>query len=469
MNLMIRRRHGRMARRTRRSMRKSQAFSFLLAVLPFAAHGQPAAPAGLKATPGDGSVTLAWSNPADSTITGYSYSYATSASALEGALWNPIAGSDAATTTHAVSGLANGTRYHFRLRAINTGDDGPATGTTSWLAATPGAAVAIGDTALRGAVERALGRSAGAAITQLDMAQLTTLTAHDSGVAGLVGMEQAVNLRRLYLSGNAIADISALGALTSLTRLHLHDNVITDISALGALTSLTHLYLHDNFITDVAALGALASLTEIWLHNNAVTDVSALGALTSLTRLYLHNNAVTDISALGALTSLTRLYLYGNAITDVSALGALTALRWLSLRDNAITDVSALGALKSLTRLYLNDNAITDVSALGALTSQEYLSLKGNPLDAGSLCDHIPALRTRDVRVLFGAGFVTCGPLSMPDLAVAGSGYELRHARADVKLDDWTAVAAEPAAPLALARIAAGRKNTGSRVPRASR
>ena len=512
-----------MTETTRRG--KAQALSLLLAVLPFAAHGQPAAPTGLSAAPGDGSATLAWSDPSDSTITGYSYRFATSAAALAGAAWNAIGGG-AATTSHTVTGLANGTRYHFALRAANADGDGSAAQATIQLAATPGAVVALGDAALRGAVESALGKGAGAAITQLDMAKLWSLVG--SGVADPTGLEHAVNLRDLTLRfgtitdvsalgtltsltsltlyNNAITDISALGALTSLTSLSLPLNAITDVSALGTLTSLTRLILHNNTITDISALSALTSLTTLSLYNNAITDVSALGALTSLTTLSLSGNAITDVSALGALTSLTWLFLSGNTITDISALGALTSLTWLTLHDNAITDVSALGTLTSLTRLslsgntitdisalgtlasltsltlynnaitdisalgalaslthlYLHDNAVSDISALVALTSLGYVSLNDNPLDARSLCDHVPALRARDVHVIFDAAVSDpCGPPPAPDLTVAaradgrvalgwtptaGSGYEWRRARGDGAFGEWTAVSDEDAA-----------------------
>ena len=460
--------------------------SFLLpiTVLSFAAHGQPATPTGLEATPGDGSATLAWSNPSDSTITGYSYRFATSVAALAGASWNAIAGSGAATTSHTLSGLANGTRYHFRLRATNGDGDGAAAQATIQLAATPGATVTLGDGALRDAVESALGKSAGATITQLDMATLTTLRAAWNGVVDLAGMERAVNLRRLYLGNNSISDISALGALTSLTRLELdNNNAISDVSALGTLTSLSVLRLQNNAISDISALGTLTSLTELWLHNNSISDVSALGTLTSLSVLRLQNNAISDVSALGTLTSLTELGLHNNSISDVSALGALTSLGVLSLHNNAISDVSSLRNLAALWFLDLAGNDIANIGsfaegtvfsnpgrtdAVWSATLREYvhpsggpfLDLTGNTLDARSQC-HVPALRRRGVRVLFNVASAACGPPPAPDLTAVvhedggvvlrwtpagGAGYELRHAQADAELGDWTVVADEDAA-----------------------
>ena len=76
----------------------------------------PAKPEGLTATPGDGQVRLAWEDPSDSTITGWQYRSATTGAYSD---WIDIDGSDAETTAHAVTELANGTAYRFRLRAVN--------------------------------------------------------------------------------------------------------------------------------------------------------------------------------------------------------------------------------------------------------------------------------------------------------------------------------------------------------------
>ena len=322
--------------------------------------------------------------------------------------------------SHTVSGLANGTRYHFRLRATNADGNGPAEQATIQLAAIPGSAVMISDAVLRSLVERKFGKSAGAAITQLEMARVRGIRVHGNTdvainalicrssflgcgeVAVLSGLEHAVNLRSLVIRNGTISDVTALGALTSLTSLDFADNSISDVTALGALTSLTWLDLADNSISDVTALGALTSLTGFNISRNSISDVTALGALTSLTWLNLADNSISDVTALGALTSLTgfnisrnsisdvtafaaltsltELDLADNSISDVTALGALTSLTWLDLANNSISDVTALGTLTSLTRLYLANNSISDVTAFAALTSLTELDLADNSI-----------------------------------------------------------------------------------------
>ena len=111
-----------------------------LAALP------PAAPAGFTATAGDGSVTLAWNDPADSSITGYEHQVNhndTGTGNFSGwGAWQSIANSGAATTSHAVTGLTNGREYRYHLRAVNAaGNSASAPNAAPWYAAaTPAAA-----------------------------------------------------------------------------------------------------------------------------------------------------------------------------------------------------------------------------------------------------------------------------------------------------------------------------------------
>ena len=97
---------------------------------PTPAPQPPAAPAGLTATPGDGSVTLAWDDPGDSSITGYEYNVnhnATGSGNFSGwTPWTAIPDSGSDTTSHTFSGLANGREYRYHLRAVN--GDGPGAG-----------------------------------------------------------------------------------------------------------------------------------------------------------------------------------------------------------------------------------------------------------------------------------------------------------------------------------------------------
>ncbi len=77
---------------------------------------RPAAPTGLEAAAGDASVALTWDGPDDATITGWQYAVKTAASF---GAWMDISGSDAATTAYTATGLDNGEKHVFKLRALN--------------------------------------------------------------------------------------------------------------------------------------------------------------------------------------------------------------------------------------------------------------------------------------------------------------------------------------------------------------
>ena len=99
----------------------------------------PAQPAGLAATGGSGQATVRWNNPSDSSITKYQLAYRKQEdltnTLIGSATWADISGSGATTTSHTVTGLDNGARYLFWLRAVNAGGvgrhAGPVVGTTS--------------------------------------------------------------------------------------------------------------------------------------------------------------------------------------------------------------------------------------------------------------------------------------------------------------------------------------------------
>ena len=112
----------------------------LLLASSVAASSPPAAPTGLTATAGDGSVTLAWDDPSDASITAYEYNLNhndTSTGRLSGwGPWTAIPGSGASTTSHTFTGLVNGREYRYHLRAVNaTGVSVGAPNAPPWFAA----------------------------------------------------------------------------------------------------------------------------------------------------------------------------------------------------------------------------------------------------------------------------------------------------------------------------------------------
>ena len=198
--------------------------------------------------------------------------------------------------------------------------------------------VDIPDPNLRTAIEAELGKASGAPITADEMATLPRLEAPEADISNLIGLEHAINLKKLNLWGNSVKDLSPLAGLTN--------------------------------------------LTELYLGINSAPDLSPLVGLTNLESLFLDANGISNLSPLAGLTKLTRVALEGNNISDISALAGLTNLTWLRLGHNHISDLSPL-------------------IANTGLGSEDQVLLNGNPLSYTAIHTHLPNLRSRGVTIKF--------------------------------------------------------------------
>ena len=302
--------------------------------------------------------------------------------------------------------------------------------------------VAIPDRNLRAAIAEALGKENAAivSITAEEMATLTTLRASNRDIKDLTGIEHAINLEELWISGNPITDLSPLAALKNLIGLAAWDMDIEDFSPLAELTNLRWLELFNTPISDLSPLARLTSLKRMSLYGTETENLSPLAGLTSLTQLQIANNeTLSDISPLAGLinlewldlhrcdslsdlsplagltkleylnlnhtrrvsdyslaplsglTELRRLRLAENRISDVSPLSGLIDLVRLDLPRNEIVDLSPLSGLAGLTELYLNANMILDVSPLAGLINLEWLDLRVNQIPDISSLDGLAA------------------------------------------------------------------------------
>ena len=171
--------------------------------------------------------------------------------------------------------------------------------------------VNIPDPNLHSLMRKGFSKTLGSPIHAFEMESLTWLSARNSNIISLTGLESAINLttltfgsmqiRGVWVNSNSITDISPLAGLTNLTSLNLQSNSITDISPLKGLTKLTQLYLGGNTITDLSALEGLSNLTTLYLWGNSITDVSSLEGLINLTRLDIGENPIQNTSPLCTL------------------------------------------------------------------------------------------------------------------------------------------------------------------------
>ena len=281
----------------------------------------------------------------------------------------------------------------------------------------------IPDANLRAAIAETLGKPPRSQITRSDMAGLTRLIAHDTGIANLRGLEFATNLGEIRMNDNSISDLSPLSGMLRMHTIEFRRNEIRDLSPIAGLVNLRWLIVEENLIEDLSPISdfvhldglavsgnlisdfiplrRLTKLTRIWMSENPIADLSVfrdlvslreyhswgtpilnlsgLAKLPSLRKLDLCGGEVSDISSLSEATHLQELYLVGNDIRDVSPLANLTGLTTLNLKHNKISDVSGLSGLSNLRRLYLEHNLIRDFSPLSTLGAHVVISKRGNP------------------------------------------------------------------------------------------
>ena len=278
------------------------------------------------------------------------------------------------------------------------------------------------DPNLRAAIEAELGKAAGDTITAVEMAELNRLVARDRNIQNLTGLQLAINLNHLSLSGNQISDLSPIMGLTKLKKLWLNGNPVSDLSSLKRLTNLTLLQFDNTHVSDLSPLTGLINLDELgastplisdlsplkglknlrilWFHRTQVSDLSPLAGLTRLEDIAVNQGGIldairrieaqtgivinteheniSDLSPLAELINLRRVWFWGNPITDLSPLAGLTKLEKVDICGGTISDLKPLVGLTNLTDLFLAANGISDISPLAKLTSVKKLDLRSN-------------------------------------------------------------------------------------------
>ncbi|MEJ8751476.1 cell wall-binding repeat-containing protein [Lagierella sp. ICN-221743] len=258
----------------------------------------------------------------------------------------------------------------------------------------------------------------GQKITEKMMSQLNGLDCNLNftqsrmgGIKSLEGLEYAVNMTSLDLTGNEVIDLTPLKKCKNLETLELDDQYLaesgqylTDISPLKDLTKLKKLVLKNNKIEDLSAIGSLTELEELNLYGNrgiksiagfenlkklkklllnrtgGITDISPLKECKDLEELSIQSNKISSIEALKDHEKLTLLDISGNKqITDLSPLEKSTKLTRLLANGNKIESLDSLKNLTELKEIHVSENKIKDLSPLGKLVNLEDLDISNNP------------------------------------------------------------------------------------------
>ena len=196
--------------------------------------------------------------------------------------------------------------------------------------------VEVPDPNLKQAIRETLSLPEDIPLTQHQMLRLKRLSAWDSEITDLTGLERATFLIDLGLCGNQIHDLRPLAGLIHLEYLSLCGNPISDITPLANLTALKQLNLGGNgMIADISPLTKLIKLEKLNLDHNQVKNIAPLANLTQLFELKLRDNLIVDFTPLANLINLRELFIEKNLGTDFSSLQglALTEFRYDEICD----------------------------------------------------------------------------------------------------------------------------------------
>ena len=397
------------------------------------------APAGLTASGGNGSVSLSWSAVAGAT--GYDYQRRAGS-----APYGPWQGVGTATSTAlAVTGLANGTIYGFKVRATRSGGAGPAsaeatatpraplTAPRGFAAAPSDRRVTLSWQAVAGATgyqhrwrkssdgHRPWAAASTSTATTYAVSTLSNGEAYAFQVRAVRGAEHGPATAEATTTPFAPCGESADAALAGDCETLLAAKSALDVGgvlnwrrsqalrewagvtvAAGRVTGLRLANLGlDGQIP--ASLSRLTQLNHLDLCRNRLSGglPAQLANLRQLKTLRLCENDLdgTLPSWLGSLNNLERLDLHLNGFSGAipTTLGSLTRLKKLQLGGNAFTGAipTTLGALRNLEELVLYGNRLTGAipNQLASLTKLSALSLSINELSGtlpawlGSLTD----------------------------------------------------------------------------------
>ncbi|AMP21060.1 hypothetical protein AZF37_07685 [endosymbiont 'TC1' of Trimyema compressum] len=230
------------------------------------------------------------------------------------------------------------------------------------------------------------GGDVNAQLTSVMVNNCTNITASNSGITDITGIEELNKLQILDLHNNNITNIpTKIGTLSDLQYLNLSNNLISVVpSEIANLTKLTELDLDSNqLISFPDVIGNLTNLVHINLAANQLTNLTFLGLADNL----LPNNYQDKLNSLGL----------SNIVFNYEAQAELVLKEGISpYTIKSISDISAI-ALNSLVEvkqagkivpLFANQKLIlTDYvdSTNGSVSIDDY-TYNGLVIKAGNFC-----------------------------------------------------------------------------------
>jgi hypothetical protein len=212
-----------------------------------------------------------------------------------------------------------------------TDDTGLSTNATVLVTVVAQQNVSIPDANLSQLIRTNLNKPSGA-LNNVDMLKLTSLSAANTSISNLSGLEFATNLSSLSLETALVTSLTPIQGLTRLSYLTVSSSPVADFSPVGALTNLNALWLRSDSITNIGFLTNLKALATLILTKNSIYDVSPLATATNLSTLVLDQNLITNINVLTALPVLSYVDVTYNSLDIGNGSPVLVAISTLQSR-----------------------------------------------------------------------------------------------------------------------------------------
>ncbi|GAA4894898.1 hypothetical protein GCM10025789_10370 [Tessaracoccus lubricantis] len=181
----------------------------------------------------------------------------------------------------------------------------------------------------------------------------------------LTGLEHAVNLTNLHLSGS-YTDLTPISGLGKLYQLTLHDNAqLRDLRPLAGLTGLAHLTLRATAVTDFSPLTRVAPLDVFTVESATLTSLGAAVGGPNL-RVFTGDGSprLTDVSALATATGLETISLKGTGVAALPSLAKLPRLTTLAVEGSKLASLAPVAGHPTLREVFFDSTPVTDVSPL---------------------------------------------------------------------------------------------------------
>jgi internalin A len=253
--------------------------------------------------------------------------------------------------TLSISDVSEADAGFYRVRVWDSG------GTTNsrWVELKIITSVAFADPNLEQAVRLQLGIPTDP-LTPADLSGMTYLDASYRNITNLSGLETAVDLGELDLSGNPAIRSFQPATYLQLWGLHLNDCQMDDLGWVVGMPALYSLFLADNFVEDLSPLRQITGMSELDLRGNQLQDITPLFDLSNLGWLDVRDNRLNTNETSAAWRVITNALDRGAWVEFDPQRGApipptiftQPGNAYVSPGNNAIFEVSAGGSAGSL-------------------------------------------------------------------------------------------------------------------------